>query len=58
MQTLSAWIFNLGFQGLLAITTKFYLTSVRSGQIDIGLVNPDAFHCPSLQQIVDSIKQL
>ena len=58
MQTLSAWISNLGSQGLLAKTIKSYLTGVRSGQIDIGLVDLDVFHHPSLQRIVNGIRRL
>lgn len=58
MQTLSAWISNLGSQGLPAKTIKSYLTGVRSGQIDIGLADLDVFHHPSLQRIVNGIKRL
>lgn len=58
MQTLSAWIFQLGSQGLPAKTIKSYLTGVRSGQIDIGLADLDVFHHPSLQQIVNEIWRL
>lgn len=58
MQTLSAWISNLGSQGLPAKTIKSYLTGIRSGQIDIGLADLDVFHHPSLQRIVNGIKRL
>lgn len=49
MQTLLAWIFQLGAQGLPAKTIKSYLTEVRLGQIDIRLANLDILHHSSLQ---------
>ena len=57
MQTLSAWI-SISFQSLSIKTIKFYLTSVCSGQIDIGLADLDMFHYLYLQRIVNKIKRL
>ena len=58
MQTLSAWVSNLGSEGLPITTIKSYFTGVRSGQMDIGLADLDVFHHPSLQQILNGIKWL
>lgn len=59
LETLLAWVAEMGERRILPKTIKLYLMGVRSFQVDMGTRKElDIFHHPTLERVIQGIRRL
>lgn len=60
LETLLAWVSNMGEKHISPKSIKLYLAGVRSFQVDMGTIRKDleVFHHPTLERIIQGIRRL